>query len=180
MSAINPASFASPTLGLQAPSGIGPGAVGVGRGSASTERRETRPQQEQQQQQQQPQPQQPASYSGPGASAGRGFQGAFNQGFAPERVAPTASGYPQQSYPYSQYAAFNNGPRSSNLPYVAGVMPGMESYQPSFSQPGEYAPPRARFPNPQVGNGAHDQGLPPMASQGDWVGAFQGLSLNSR
>lgn len=28
MSAINPASFASPSLGLQAPSGVGPGAVG--------------------------------------------------------------------------------------------------------------------------------------------------------
>ena len=180
MSAINPASFASPTLGLQAPSGIGPGAVGVGRGSVGAERRETRPQQEPQQQQpQQQQQQQPTSYSGPGASAGRGFPSSFNQGFA-ERVVPTASGYPQQGYPYSQYAAFNNGPRSSNLPYMAGVMPGMESYQPGFSQPGEFAPPRARFPNPQAGNGAHDQGLPPMAAQADWVGTFQGLSLSSR
>jgi hypothetical protein len=38
MSAINPASFASPSLGLQAPSGIGPGAVGVSR-AAQSERR---------------------------------------------------------------------------------------------------------------------------------------------
>jgi len=35
MSAINPASFASPSLGLQAPSGIGPGAVGVSRTTPS-------------------------------------------------------------------------------------------------------------------------------------------------
>jgi hypothetical protein len=39
MSAVNPASFANPTLGLQAPSGIGPGAVGVGRGMGPSERR---------------------------------------------------------------------------------------------------------------------------------------------
>src|ERR1700709_2852474 len=49
MSAINPASFASPSLGLQAPSGIGPGAVGGNR----TTQTERRPQPTEQQQQQQ-------------------------------------------------------------------------------------------------------------------------------
>ncbi|KAJ2987824.1 hypothetical protein NUW58_g4298 [Xylaria curta] len=49
MSAINPASFASPTLGLQAPSGVGPGAVGLGRagGSNNADRRANQAQESQ-------------------------------------------------------------------------------------------------------------------------------------
>ncbi|KKY38056.1 putative psp1 domain-containing protein [Diaporthe ampelina] len=47
MSAINPASFASPSLGLQTPSGIGPGAVGVGRGGSSDRRQNQQQEQNQ-------------------------------------------------------------------------------------------------------------------------------------
>lgn len=174
MSAINPASFASPTtLGLQAPSGIGPGAVGVGRGAGSSERRENRAPAEQQQ---------AAPYVG-GAQPGAGraaFQGSFPPPFNPERPAVPGSGYPQPNYPFSQYPGFGGGSRPGNMPYVPGMMPGLESYQGGFPQGGDYAAMRNRFPTPQAGTAPHDQGISPINAQGDWVGAFQGLSLNTR
>jgi PSP1 C-terminal conserved region len=172
MSAINPASFASPTLGLQAPSGIGPGAVGVGRGAGNAERRENRQAQEQQPP--------AAAYPGNGQAGGRGFQGSFNQAFPPDRPVVPASAYPQQSYPYSQYPTFGGASRPANVPYVPGMMPNIESYQAGFQQGGEYPAVRSRFPNPQAGGAPHEQGMSPMTPQGDWVGAFQGLSLNTR
>jgi hypothetical protein len=172
MSAINPASFASPTLGLQAPSGIGPGAVGVGRGSGNAERRDTRP----------PPEAQPGPYAGGGqAAAGRaGFQPPYGQQFNPDRPVLAASGYPQLNYPISQYPTYGGASRPGNMPYVPGMMHGLETYQGGFPQGGDYASARNRFPNPQAGSGPHDQGISPMTTQADWVGQFQGLSLNSR
>ena len=43
MSAINPASFASPSLGLQPPNGVGPGAVGVNRHQSSRQQQQQQP-----------------------------------------------------------------------------------------------------------------------------------------
>lgn len=171
MSAINPASFASPTLGLQAPSGIGPGAVGLGRGSgsANTERRSNPPQDSQ------------GAFTSPGA-AGRPFQPPFNQPFGgPDRPSVASSAYPPSGFPYSAYGAFSSAPRSGAVPYVPSVMQGMEAYPGGFSQPGEFPPSmRTRYPSPHTAPSPHDQSVPNMTGQNEWVGAFQGLSLNSR
>ncbi|OTA54924.1 hypothetical protein K449DRAFT_439054 [Hypoxylon sp. EC38] len=169
MSAINPASFASPTLGLQAPSGIGPGAVGLGRGggSTSTERRSNPPQDSQ------------GAFSGGGAS-GRAFQPSFTQPFGgSDRPSVAASAYPPTGFPYSAYGAFNSAPRSGGVSYVPGVVQGMDTYPGGFPQGGEFPPSmRARFPSPHAATSPHDQSN--IAGQSDWVGSFQGLSLNSR
>jgi hypothetical protein len=73
MSAVNPASFANHTLGLQAPSGIGPGAVDAQRSQAAAARPQT--------QQQDPLPQ---MYTSP-SQASRPFAGAANAGVGDRR-----------------------------------------------------------------------------------------------
>ncbi|KAI0381516.1 hypothetical protein F5Y04DRAFT_63023 [Hypomontagnella monticulosa] len=171
MSAINPASFASPTLGLQAPSGIGPGAVGLGRasGSTNTERRSNPPQEQQ------------GGFPS-GNTSGRGFQPSFGQPFgSSDRPSVASSAYPPTGYPYAAYGAFNSAPRSGAVSYVPGVMQGMDAYPSGFSQAGEFPPSmRARFPSPHGAPSPHDQAVSSMAGQVEWVGSFQGLSLNSR
>ncbi|KAK0626253.1 hypothetical protein B0T14DRAFT_422566 [Immersiella caudata] len=168
MSAINPASFASPTLGLQAPSGIGPGAVGVGRGSSTADRRQTAQQESQ------------APYSSP-AHAGRGAQPTFPGSFAADRAIAPGAAYPAPNYPYNPYSAFGNASRSGALPYAPGMMQNLDAYAGNFPQgAGDYAG-RGRFPTPQAPGAQHDPTAPTLGPQAaDWVGAFQGLSLNSR
>ncbi|KAK3683796.1 hypothetical protein B0T22DRAFT_385567 [Podospora appendiculata] len=169
MSAINPASFASPTLGLQAPSGIGPGAVGVGRGSGTTERRQNT--------QQEPQ----AAYTGAG-QAGRGSQAPFSASFNPDRAVVPGSTYPAPSYPYNPYSgAFGSGnpTRPGTLPYAPGMM-SLDAYASAFPQGGDYSA-RGRFPTPTSTGTSHEQGVPALGSQQpEWMTSFQGLSLNSR
>jgi len=169
MSAINPASFASPTLGLQAPSGIGPGAVGVGRGSSTADRRQNAQQESQ------------SSYINP-AQAPRGAQPAFPGAFAAaDRAMAPSSAYPAPNYPYTaQYGAFGNASRSGGLPY-APAMQNLDAYAGNFAQgSGEY-PGRGRFPPPQATSAQHDPAAPALGPQpADWMGSFQGLSLNSR
>ncbi len=181
MSAINPASFASQPLGLQAPSGIGPGAVGVGRGAPSTERRQAQqtdhapaaaPPQQPTQPVQQPLNQQPTF---PPAGS-RGYPG----GLSPQ---PPANGItPMPNYPspftYSPYATFQNIPRVSGMAYGQGMMPaGAEGYAMGYTMPGDYHAMRARFPVGQPDVGPSGQGLSPLAPSGDWAGSFQSLSL---
>lgn len=167
MSAINPASFASPTLGLlQAPSGIGPGAVGVTRPSTTSERRQN--------QQQDPQP----NYSSTGQS-NRAYPGAFGQPFAPERAPGTGSAYPAPNYPYSPYGAFGNAARLGTVPYVSGVVPGLDAYPTGYPRSADFQGLQGRFPSPP-GGGQHEPSVSPLAAQTDWVAALQGLSLNSR
>jgi len=157
MSAINPASFASPSLGLQAPSGIGPGAVGATR--TPTERR--------------PQaPEQPAY-----PQAARGYQAAFAQPFTPildrNTMPPTA--FQPSGYTYG-YSPFNAAPRapSSFVP--------LDQYGGFSSQVGYQGLPN-RFPSPPEAAdpsdfGRHAGGIP--ASNDGWVSTFQSLSMNSR
>lgn len=167
MSAINPASFASPSIGLQAPSGIGPGAVGVSRNTQS----ERRPQ---------PAEQQQASY---GPQTGRGYQGAYTQPFSSNldrpSMPPTAfqpSGY---TYGYSPFAA---APRNMA---VAPSFMAVDPFAP-FQVPTEYqglSP--NRFPSPHGASPGHESGefgrSAGIASPNDnWVNAFQGLSMGSR
>jgi hypothetical protein len=172
MSAINPASFASPTLGLQAPSGIGPGAVGIGRGTGSGAANAERRQNQQQESQ--------APFSG-NNSSGRPFQSPFGQGFPSDRSVVSGSAYPPSGYPMSAYGAFGIGSRASGAPYVAGMMPGVDAYPGgAFPQAADFQSMRARFPSPHDSTAAQDSPVPVVSGQNEWAGAFQGLSLNSR
>ena len=165
MSAINPASFATPTLGLQAPSGVGPGAVGHRMGGSSNAER--RPNQAADSQ---------AGFAS-GGQSGRPFQQTFNQSLnAVDRSSVPSPSYPPLGLPYSAYGAFGETPR----PYMPGMMQTMDSYS-GFPQGAGFPPPvRARFPNTHSTAAPHEQNAPSTAGQNDWVGAFQGLSLNTR
>jgi hypothetical protein len=182
MSAINPASFASPTLGIQAPSGVGIGAVGV-RAPAAGERR---PSTQHQQQQQQPQPppqtlpeQQQMAYTPTGMA--RSFQQStapvFTHPFAtPERSQPpvhTAAFVPAYQYP-QQFSSLNVA-RPLNMQFVPQTLVGMPTGY-------DYAAAR-HFPASPPGTvragGLHPE-ISPVPSQSEWVGRFQGLSLNTR
>lgn len=157
MSAINPASFASPSLGLQTPSGIGPGAVGVGRG-VPNERRQN------QQQEQQP------TFTSSSA-APRPFSAAFASPFGAERAAVPFS---QPAYP-SNYLGFANVSR----PVVGGYTPSADPYATAF--PSEDYQLRSRgFPPPTTTPAQQEPPVSPLTTQNDWASSFQGLSLNSR
>lgn len=164
MSAINPASFASPSLALQTPSGIGPGAVGVGRGAPGAERR-----QNQQQEQQQ------STFSAGSSSTGRSFQGAFVSPVGNERAAASFS---PPSHPYN-YSGFGNVPRPVGSSYTSTATTSMDPYPTTFPG-GDYQLRSRAFPPPQSGTPQQDQPVSPLTTQGDWVGSFQSLSLNSR
>lgn len=157
MSAINPASFASPSLGLQTPSGIGPGAVGVGRG-VPNERRQNH------QQEQQP------TFSSSSAAA-RPFSAAFVSPFGTER--PTAP-FSQPTYP-SNYLGFANVSR----PAVGAYTPSVDPYATAFPG-GDYQLRSRGFPPPTTTAASQEQPVSPLTTQNDWASSFQGLSLNSR
>lgn len=160
MSAINPASFASPSLGLQAPSGIGPGAVGVTR-STQPERRGPQPE--------------PAPFANVPSS--RNYPGAFPQSFGAagiERGSLPQTAFQPSGYAYGGYSPFGVAPRNNALS-PSGYAP-MDNYQ-SFG-----GNDLARFPSPH-GATPHegDYARSHMAAPGEaWIGNFQGLSLNSR
>ncbi|CAK7209180.1 hypothetical protein SBRCBS47491_000351 [Sporothrix bragantina] len=183
MSAINPASFASQPLGLQAPSGIGPGAVGVSRAGPTSERRQPQqggqvsppPPQAQQQQQQSQQQHRPAYSPVP---SNRGYTGGISP--QPPAMGPGGAGAYPPSFPYSPYAAFGNVPRASAMAYGQGMGPSPgDSYAMGYTAPADYQMMRGRFPTGQPDAGQNGQSMAPLAS-GDWVGSFQSLSLNSR
>jgi cell fate regulator YaaT (PSP1 superfamily) len=176
MSAINPASFASPTLGIQAPSGIGPGAVNANRGAGGNDRRQN---------QQVHEPHQAPAFT-TGARDGRGYRPAFSQPFGNEnrlqQQQQQASGYPPSNYPsYPQFGSPFTNPRT-NVGYGPGAIASLEGYPgAAVPQLGEYQSMRQRFPNPQSGPSPapHSQATSPLAPQNDWTGGFQGLSLNT-
>lgn len=196
MSAINPASFASPTLGLQAPSGIGPGAVGVGRGSGATAagaagERRPNPQAAEQQQQQQQQQQPPSGFSSMPNHQNQNNRvvrpsnshSSFNEmsGMPPPSNYNAAAAANSANYSYNPYGnAFQTTSRPpGTLPYTpaGSMMQGMDQFQSGFPQSSDYHLGRGRFPTPQSGGVQHDQGVSPLSQQAEWVGAFQGLSL---
>ncbi|KAG6010287.1 hypothetical protein E4U21_007336 [Claviceps maximensis] len=161
MSAINPASFASPTLGIQAPSGIGPGAVGVNRTPVG-ERRQTP-----QSQDQQPQ------------ALARNYRPAFTQSFAGDRGIPSVSNYTQANY------AYGNGPFSNSrgnvASYVSGLSSGADCYTGIFGQQGDFQAFGQNFAGAHnlSSPSRHTTGVSPIPSHHDWTAAFQGLSLNT-
>ncbi|CAG8954834.1 hypothetical protein HYFRA_00008519 [Hymenoscyphus fraxineus] len=160
MSAINPASFASPSLGLQAPSGIGPGAVGVAR-NTQPERRAPQPE--------------PISFAN--VPANRNYAGAFPQAFSTpgiDRGSLPQTAFQPTGYGYG-YSPFGVAPRSNALsPNGYGPMDTFQSFG------GTDYP--ARFPSPH-GATPHegDYARSHMAAPGEaWINNFQGLSMNSR
>lgn len=162
MSAINPASFASPSLGLQTPSGIGPGAVGVGRnaGNATNERRQN--------QQQEPQ----SAFSSASAAA-RPFSGAFVSPFGNERG---AAAFSQSAYPYNNYGGFTNGPR----PVGGSYTPSVDPYATAFPSNEYQLRSRGGFPQSSGATPQNDAPVSPLTTQNDWTASFQSLSLNGR
>jgi hypothetical protein len=170
MSAINAASFASPSLGLQAPSGIGPGAVGV-----------SRPTQVERRSQQQEQP----VYNGLVQSS-RGYQGGnagtFSNPTDRNPIPPAAFQQPSFSYGYAQFSA---APRTVNTSYAPNMLPQIDPF-PTFASPAGYPSMPARFPSPHAIGMPHDAN--DFSSQGNghppgndgWMNSFQSLSLNTR
>ncbi|PHH66640.1 hypothetical protein CDD81_6477 [Ophiocordyceps australis] len=186
MSAINPASFASPTLGIQAPSGIGPGAVGVGRAASSAgDRRqgqhsqEQQQQQQQQQSQQQPQQQQQAFTHQPPSS--RVLRQPFAPSFVTDRQISPNSAYPTSGYAYGAGGIFGNA--RNTMAYNSNLSPAIEGFStPGFSQPNDFVSIRQRLAASQnmSASASVTQGVPPLAAQDDWTAAaFSGLSLNT-
>ena len=162
MSAINPASFATPSAGLQPPSGIGPGALRVGRASPSERR---------QQQQEHP------AYNGFGAP--RTSPGSFGQpfdrnaGLSTPRTTDMAHVYNQ---PYQQFGQGARQPVLSMGEYLQSDQPQMNPL--STFNPANYGTVDSglsEYTN-SVGQNANGlRGMHPMCT--DWVGNFQGLSL---
>jgi len=172
MSAINPASFASPTLGIQAPSGVGPGAVGVNRTSSSNERR-----QNPQHQDHQPQPQQQSFAM---RAQGRGFPPSMTSPFLSDKNVLPGQPYSGAAYSYSQGGAPGGAPGVSS--YAQGMIPNMEGMSSvGFQQLGDFQSMRNRFPTPGSvpSPNPRSQGVSPLGQQNDWAAAFQGLSLNT-
>ena len=169
MSAINPASFASPTLGLQAPSGVGPGAVGVGRGpGGGSDRRQNHAVSSEQQ--------------GSGSAFSMAAQN--SRAIRPSNSHPSFNeptpGYAASNYPYNAYGgAFGNTPQPRGAGYSPGIMQSTDQFPSNFPQSNDYLS-RGRFPPPQMGGPQNERDVSPLSQQSEWFGAFQGLSLNSR
>lgn len=163
MSAINPASFASSALGIQAPSGIGPGAVGVNR-TPGGERRQTP-----QSQDQQPQ------------AVGRNYRPAFTQSFAGDRVIPSTSTYSQSNYAYGNGPFNNNRNNVTSSSYTPSLSSGTDNYAGGFGQRRDFQTLGQSFTSAQnlPSLSRHTTGVSPLPSQHDWSAAFQGLSLNT-
>jgi len=173
MSAINPASFASPSLGLQAPSGIGPGAVGVTR-PAQAERR--------------PQQQEPSGYASL-TQGSRAYQGGPMGPFAsgPDRSHVLPATFQQPSYAYG-YSTFAAAPRTNPVSigsYAPNMLQQIDQFSP-FGASTDFQQMPARFPSPHSVGLTHDSSDYARRSNGHpggsdaWMTSFQGLSLNSR
>lgn len=173
MSAINAASFASPSLGLQAPSGIGPGAVGV-----------SRPSQGERRSQQQEQP----AFVGL-AQSNRGYQGGhagtFSNAVERSPMPPPAFQQPSFAYGYTQFTAAPRSVTASIGGYAPNMLPQIDPF-PTFATPTGYPSMPARFPSPHSISISHEANE--FSSQGNghppgndgWMNSFQSLSLNTR
>lgn len=162
MSAINPASFATPTAGLQPPSGIGPGALRLGRASPS-ERRQ--------------QQQEHLAYGGLGASrtSHESFGQPFdrNAGLSTPRTADLAHVYNQ---PYQQFSQGVRQPVLSMGEYLQSDQPQMDPS--STFNPVNYGIVDSGLSEYTTSVGQNGNGLRGVHPLGtDWVSSFKGLSL---
>jgi hypothetical protein len=172
MSAINPASFAAPSAGLQAPSGVGPGAVGV---------RNVVPDRRLQQQDQTSQ----FGSRNYGTAYGQSFPVPVTQALIPQPQQPL---YPSASNDFAYgYSPFGAAPRSMNsMNTINSFNPGMmQQHMDPFGATGYITPPNyqqntARYPSPHGGMLQDDFTRQANTGGEGWMNAFQGLSLNSR
>ncbi|KAG9248192.1 hypothetical protein BJ878DRAFT_538602 [Calycina marina] len=167
MSAINPASFASPSLGLQAPSGIGPGAV-IAPGSR-TSQVERRPQQEQ------------PSFLVP--QVAQHLPNAYTQAFSPlvDRGAMPHAGFQQPGFSYG-YSPFSSAPRNVGVSPGGGYGPMLDTgYGSGFATPTDYTRAhdnRLTSLHASTPNIEGDYRSSAIGSPNDnWIGALQGLSV---
>lgn len=179
MSAINPASFASPALGLTAPSGIGPGAVSIDLLQQLQERRQSATQTTDKT---------PTAPMSGQTGAPRGLRASTsNSSFNDVSLVPLMNppsqfiGNTMNFTPYNPYVGgFSNGARGTAVGY-SPIQPQDHQYISPYAQPNDFQLGqlgRGRFPTSPVGNGYQGQGFSPMKSEQDMFSAFHGLSLN--
>ncbi|KAI9739368.1 MAG: hypothetical protein M1818_005056 [Claussenomyces sp. TS43310] len=171
MSAINPASFASPNLGLQVPSGIGPGAVGINR-SAQVDRRS--------------QPLEQGHYNST-AQEGRsyiGVGGTYNSATNRGQMSPASFQQHGISYGYSPFTAARTSGVSKD-DYATNTTPHVDPFA-AYSNAPEYPSLTARFASSQSGEASQDHSTYTRQASGisagsdAWINTMQTLSLNSR
>lgn len=173
MSAINPASFASPTLGIQAPSGVGPGAVNASRNSGTNERRQP------QHQPQQIQETASHGFAAPPQAGTRGFRQPYNQPSGAEANPSAGAIHNQPNYGFGQPGGFGQG--RGSVGYTSGIPTNMEGFGAVGFQHPDFQSMRHRFPTPGSATSQappHSQGMSHISPANDWTGGFQGLSLN--
>ncbi|KAI9826159.1 MAG: hypothetical protein M1819_007415 [Sarea resinae] len=166
MSAINPASFATPSAGLQPPSGIGPGALGFGRENGFEQRQQESP-----------------AYGGlgPYRNFGLGQATELNR----DTGSPMESGPQQSNQGYQQSM---RAPARTNNERPQDIIQNMRQYGSPF--PNSFSP-FATSGAPASSSGLPDQYLTGFAPGGhearksaplgnEWMNRFQDLSLGSR
>lgn len=162
MSAINPASFVTPTAGLPLPSGLGPGALGSDRDNSHDRRRQK----------------ENLSFSNFGSSPI--MSGNFEQLWDPSRDASVVhgTGFSQGYPPLFQNHAINGRQLGQHLPeYGQSIPQSFASHAPySVISPNTIDPHHADYSTSSGGVGG---GRKPHISGNDWGHAFQGLSLGS-
>lgn len=162
MSAINPASFVTPTAGLQPPNGAGPGALGYGRESPSERRRHH-------------------EYKPYGLSQAQTSPAGFGDSFDTNRdIGASQVGGLRSPYmdPYQSFGPAIRQPGMGLSGFPQGLQPQADpfsTYPPTsygMLDPGlsDYAV--AAGPGGQTVRRAHP-------ANGDWMNNLQGLSLGS-
>lgn len=162
MSAINPASFVTPTAGLPLPSGLGPGALGSDRDNSHDRRRQN----------------ESLSFSNFGSSPS--MSGNLEQLWDPSRDASVVhgTGYSQGYPPLFQNHAINGRQLGQHLPeYGQSIPQPFASHAPySVISPNTIDRRHAEY---NTSSGSFGGGRKPHVSGSDWAHAFQGLSLGS-
>ena len=158
MSAINPASFVTPTTGLQPPGGVNPGTLGYGQDTHADRRR-------------------PHDYKsfGSGANQGLASTGIFADSASRDVSAGQVGGLRSPCVdPYQAFASARQ-PELALASFAPGLQPQTDpfsSYQSSTY--GIFDPNLADYP---AGLGGGVRRTHP--THGDWMSHFQGLSLGS-
>jgi hypothetical protein len=159
MSAINPASFVTPTAGLQPPGSVNPGALGYGQDTHGDRRR-------------------PHDYKSFGGVANQGLASSGVFADATGRDAPANQGSGLRSPCIDPYQAFASA-RQPELA-VAGFAPGLQPQTDPFSSypSSGYGILDPNLADYSVGLGAGGVRRT-HPTHGDWMSHFQGLSLGS-
>jgi hypothetical protein len=107
------------------------------------------------------------------------MQQSFATSFSADRALAPALNYSAANYPYNGYSSFGNAGRPGAMPYAADMMQGPDAFSGTLSQRDDYTH-LVRYPSPSANAPQHDPTTSRLPAQGDFLGSFQGLSLNSR